>query len=379
MEAVKSLFEERKELFNNAIQMMPNKRTPMYSNFWTWKILDSEYTLREALYNYDIMEKVVCDFHNRYQFDAYADLGTRNPMRVSDAFGVGFHKIDDKYEAIVVDDHKLMERDEYKEFINDQLKFNWEKTFARYAPNLTIKQLQNAAMEFAAFGQYSQKITTKFLMEYQVPLLPSSPASMPLEFFFSLYRGIKELSIDLRKCKVDLIEAMNAVYKTTTEPLTRSTLSSDTSSAFCDTACYFLGHSILSEKQFEELYWIYFSQCLNDVMAKNKTMFIFCESTLKRFADFFKDIPKGVLMIHLEQDNILEMHKELPNICFMGGMTSDLLGNGTKQQCVDFTKKLIDELGEGYVFSTNKMMSFRNDCRRENLLAVTDFVRNYKH
>ncbi len=63
----------------------------------------------------------------------------------------------------------------------------------------------------------------------------------------------------------------------------------------------------------------------------------------------------------------------------MGGMTTDLLGNGTKQQCIDYAKKLIDELGDGFIFSTNKMVSFRNDCKRENLLAVTDFVRNYQH
>ncbi len=98
-----------------------------------------------------------------------------------------------------------------------------------------------------------------------------------------------------------------------------------------------------------------------------------------RFVEFFQDIPKGQLMIHLEQDNIFEMRKKLPNICFAGGMTTDLLGHGTPRQCVDYAKKLIDELGDGYVFSTNKMVSYRNDCKRENLLAVTEFVRNYRH
>lgn len=40
-------------------------------------------------------------------------------------------------------------------------------------------------------------------------------------------------------------------------------------------------------------------------------------------------------------------------------------------------KKLIDELGNGFIFSQNKMVSFRNDCTRENLLAVNEFIRNY--
>ncbi|MFA0815388.1 MAG: uroporphyrinogen decarboxylase family protein [Anaerofustis sp.] len=375
----KNLFAERKELFDNAIQIKHNKRTPLFSNFWTWKILDSDYTLSEALHNYDVMETVVSDFHNRYQFDAYMDLGTRNPMRVTDALGVGFHKIDEKNESIVVDDHRLMERDEYTQIRNNMPAFIWSKAFARYTPNLTIGQLNNAAMEFASFGEYTQRINTKFLTEFQTPLIPLVPALLPFEHFFNIYRGIKEVSIDLRKCKTELIEAMDVMYETVIAPSLKTTLASDTSSMFCDTICAFLGHSILSEKQFEEYYWRYLKKIVDEIMANNKTMFIFCESTMLRFVDFFKDIPKGTLMIHLEQDNIFEMRKLLPNICFMGGMTSDLLGNGTKQQCVDYAKKLIDDLGDGYVFSTNKMMSFRNDCKRENLIAVTEFVRNYRH
>ncbi len=314
----KSLFNERKNLFNNAIQMKHNKRTPMFSNFWTWKILDSAYTLREALHDYEIMEKVVCDFHERYHFDAYMDLGTRNPMRVTDALGVGFHKIDDVNESIIVNDHRLMERDEYGEVKENIFAFNWTKAFARYTPDLTIGQLQNAAAEFASYGQFAQKMNIKFLDEYQTLLMPVAPAMMPFEYFFNTYRGIKEVSIDLRKCKTEMIEAMDAIYASMTEPSVQAALESDTGNMFSDTVDVFLGHSILSEKQFEEYYWRHLKKILDSVIAKNKTMFIFCESTMMRFADFFRDIPKGVLMIHLEQDNIFEMRKKTAEYLFYG-------------------------------------------------------------
>ena len=60
-------------------------------------------------------------------------------------------------------------------------------------------------------------------------------------------------------------------------------------------------------------------------------------------------------------------------------MTSALLGNGTPQECVDSAKKLIDEIGRdgGFILSQNKMLSYKEDCRRENLKAVSDFVLNY--
>ena len=108
-------------------------------------------------------------------------------------------------------------------------------------------------------------------------------------------------------------------------------------------------------------------------------MYIFSENTMLQFYEYFQDVPKGHLIIHVELDDIFEARKKLPNICFAGGMPADLLGYADEQTCIDYAKKLIDEIGRdgGYIFSQNKMMSFRNDCKRENLLAVTNFVHNY--
>jgi hypothetical protein len=138
-------------------------------------------------------------------------------------------------------------------------------------------------------------------------------------------------------------------------------------------------HSMLSVKNFEELYWVYLKKLIDSAIANDKKVFIFCESAMLRFAEFFEDIPKGVLMIHPEQDDVFEFRKRLPNIALAGGMPTNLLGYATPQECVDYAKHLIDTLGEGYVLSQDKMMSYRNDATRENVLAVNDFVRNYQY
>jgi hypothetical protein len=169
------------------------------------------------------------------------------------------------------------------------------------------------------------------------------------------------------------------MFETRTYPAIELALNSDTSSFVCDTYTALLAYAILSPKQFERFYWPHLKKIIDLVVEKNKTMFIFCESTMLRFVDFFRDIPAGHVVLHLEEDNIFEIKKLLPNVCVAGGMTTDLLGRGTAAQCVDYSKKLIDELGDGYIFTQNKMMSFRNDCKRENLIAVNDFVRGYTH
>lgn len=199
----------------------------------------------------------------------------------------------------------------------------------------------------------------------------------PFEYLHNNYRGIKEVSIDLRKRRTELKDVIEKKFETQMLPALDSALDLDTSAYVCDTYFPMLAHAILSPKQFEDIYWPQLKQIIDKVVEKDKTIYIFCESTMLRFKDFFQDIPKGHVILHLEQDDIFEIHKELPNICLAGGMTTDLLGNGTPRQCIDYSKKLIDELGNGFIFSQNKMVSFRNDCTRENLLAVNEFIRNY--
>jgi len=82
-------FWERLQLFKDCIAMKKPKRIPLLSCFYTWKILDSDsgYKLSEAMANYDVMERVVCEFHERYQFDAYNELGTRNMVKPFDDLG----------------------------------------------------------------------------------------------------------------------------------------------------------------------------------------------------------------------------------------------------------------------------------------------------
>ena len=64
----------------------------------------------------------------------------------------------------------------------------------------------------------------------------------------------------------------------------------------------------------------------------------------------------------------------------MGGMTTDLLSNGTPEECVAYAKRLCGELGRdgGFIFSEGKMLSYRNDAKRENMKAVCEFVNNYR-
>lgn len=378
--ANKALYNERKEIINKAFNCEKPSRVPIFSNFWTWKMLDSEYTLIETLTDYDIMMKVTCDFHERYQFDSYFDLGTRNPYNVIKKLGGSDWQIqvDEESGAIFVNDHALMESDEYDEFVNNKEEFYWHRAFARYVPNVTLGQLDEAAKEYVKFNDYSARVAKKFVEEYECVPVPTTYLKQPFEYFFTALRGLKGTALDLRRNPKKIIESCRSLYEQMSIPLMERVFAIDTSAFMCDMYTAFLGHSILNRKQFEAIYWPILKDAIDRFIANNKKLLIQSEANLDRFIDFFQDIPTGTVAIEFEQDDIFQMRKELPKTCILGGMPTMLLGSGTPEECVDYVKKLIDGMGEGYILSQDKMISFRSDCKRENLLAVNNFAREYK-
>ena len=113
----------------------------------------------------------------------------------------------------------------------------------------------------------------------------------------------------------------------------------------------------------------------------DKIVHIFNECENSRLYDIYKQAPKGHVVVHFENDDLFKAKKEIGDtVCLCGGMPTDLLARGTKKECIDYAKRLIDELASdgGFIFSQDKMISYPNDCSAENLIAVNEFVREYR-
>ena len=128
----KALLQERTELFDNAYKFKHNNRVPLGCNIFSWMVLDAGYKQSQVLMDYELSEKINREFHERYQFDAYTNLLTRNPMRLTSLLGGGNHFIDPTDEMIQSVEHSVMEGNELPEFASDADRFYWEKVFPRY-------------------------------------------------------------------------------------------------------------------------------------------------------------------------------------------------------------------------------------------------------
>ena len=366
---------ERVQLFKDAIALKQPARTPNMSNFFTWKICDSDYSFRDAIYDYDVMKQVVVDFHNRYDFDAYMDLGTRNPIRVTDALGGGSHCLNEEGTGINVVDDVLIQPEEYEAFAADPKAFS-RKCFQRKYPNVNSMMMMQAIGEYMQFGKYAGTMTQTMARQYERPTVFDMPGAMlcPTEFFTNGIRGLKGLSIDMRRHKEPLKAALDAYFEYFIYPNFKAQLQKDSSVYVTDFYTALLSYSIMSPQQFEKFYWPYLKKMVDEVVEADKTMLMFCESTMIRFKDFFQEIPKGHVVLQMELDDLFEVREALPDACLCGGLSTDLLSRGTAEECVDTAKRLIDGMGDGFILSQNRMMSFANDCKRENMLAVNEYI-----
>ncbi len=392
------LYAQRTARFDAARRFEDVDRVPNLSNIYTWKVFDCGVDLKLATTELDEMKKVQIEFHERYDFDAYFDnFGNRNDFKLQELAGGGFHRIDNEAGSIYIEDHSLMEADEYGEFLSDPMKFMWEKAFRRYSPDLTVGMYRAAMAEFLKWGAYSAEMPQLFMTRYGV--LPFAPAVLPpFEQIMTIYRGIRGASQDIRKRPDEVGALCDMLYASVKSNIDKSATAADETGArsvnnantvgqaalgaydglLTSLSIGMLSHIILSKKQFERFYWKYLKDICDTLIENGKSLFFYVEGSCAHLTDFFNDLPKGFAIMHLEQDDVREFRGKLPNICLAGGMPTSLLGGGTPGECVEYAKRLIEDMGNGFILSQDKMVSYRNDCNRDNLLAVCNYVKTYR-
>ena len=385
----KELKAQRVKLFRDAANFRRTDRIPHFANVVTWKVFDAGHTLDEAMTNFEVMEKCVLHFLDKYPVDSILDVGIRNQFNVTEAFGEGSYYYYDK-EVVGIHDHAHCTVETLQEYLDDPTRYAWEVILPKkYGEAWEQKTTEVWKKTFSEYIKYTKFVLhmAKVMDKYGLPgLSPNNPmkgAVVPaVETLMSDLLGIQQLSIAMRR-NGDLLDAFIERWeKERMEPIyakIRKAKGPDDVHCF-DSSILMLAHTVMNKKQFERFYWPFLKKLLDVYAEKKMNIRIFTEGSILRFAEYFADYPKGLLTFHIEQDDPFEFRTALPNVAIMGGMTTDLLSNGTPEECVAYAKRLCDELGKdgGFIFSENKMLSYRNDAKAENMLAVCNFVNEYR-
>ena len=287
-------------------------------------------------------------------------------------------------------DHAHCTIDTLMQYLDDPEKYAWEvilpKKYGEDWAGKTTAVWKNTFSEYMRYVKFVLHMSS-VMGKYGIPSLsPNNPMKGAIVFgveeCMSNLLGIQQLSVAMRRNPDELDAFVKRWNDERIKPvIEKIKAGKGPDLKYCfDSSILMLAHTIMNKKQFERFYWPYLKELLDAYAEKKMNIRIFTEGAILRFAEYFKDYPKGVLTFHLEQDDPFEFREALPNVAIMGGMTTDLLSAATPEECVNYAKRLCDELGKegGFIFSENKMLSYRNDAKSENMLAVSKFVNDYR-
>ncbi len=397
MEREMLTFEERKQLYIDAITWNKPKRVLLNGYQMGWMYTDCGMTLDVAARDYYMSEVAMDEFCKKYPVDAIgtASNGFRYHYRFTDPLGHsgGYanpeeNLKDGNVNAVFAN---VISADDYDALMADHNKVRWEVALFNLYPdakNLSPEAFARAAQEVYFLGAAKEKVNSTIRDKWGVltPYGDVTGCSVFVDTLFNIYRGIKELAVDLRRQKEKVYEVCQFFdEKAVNAAIAKLDALPDGHGVgiknHYDCSIGALAHTVINDKHCEKLYIEPWRKFINKVEEKDKGIYCNIEGGFlgRNLADFFNEYKKGTLNIAVEMDDPYEVRKQCPNVAIFGGLSVDILGNSTPEASVAMAKKAIDELGAdgGLYLGPNKMVSYAYDMTSENIKAVSEFTSTY--
>ncbi|KPU42318.1 uroporphyrinogen decarboxylase (URO-D) [Oxobacter pfennigii] len=248
--------------------------------------------------------------------------------------------------------------------INDPIRMaiNLTKSFTAY---------NNDMMEL---GMIRNKLVEKYGYYPGGPITAGGFTEAAFDFLADQLRSFRGVSMDVRRMRDKVKAACEALYPIVFKKGLPSSVSNYTH-------VFFPLHmpTFMREKDFAELWWPTFKRHLEEYASLGVHSRIFCEDNWDRYVDYLYELPTDTYLYFEYGTPKLIKEKLGKKFILSGFYPVGLLKTGTKQQVIDKAKEIIDIMAPGgkYIFTWDKNPLTINDINIDNLVALTDFVRDY--
>lgn len=275
-----------------------------------------------------------------------------------------------------------MEVEDYDDFIKDPMKTLWDTILPRIYENLQrpgfagqkvmAQAFYTFASNMAALGEGGKKIAEKYGLSTYT--MASSAAAEPLDTLSDQLRSFSGISKDIRRCPDKVLAACEALL-----PICLKAGLSPDSSKYNRTFVPLHMAPYMREKDFVKFYWPTFKAYIDGLDEAGAGANLFVEQDWTRYLDYLQELPQGTLLAFEYGDPKTIKEKVGDKHIISGLYPISLLKSGTKEECTDKAKELIDILapGGGYIFGFDKAILRLKDINPENLKAVFDCVHEY--
>ncbi|NLN98594.1 MAG: uroporphyrinogen decarboxylase [Eubacteriaceae bacterium] len=196
----------------------------------------------------------------------------------------------------------------------------------------------------------------------------------PFDFLADQLRGFSTIPVDMRRLPDKVLAACEAIY-----PLMVKAGIPKMMTPHARAYSYLHMPTYMREKDFEKFYWPTFLKMCNTHAAMGIQIDTFCEDNWDRYLDYLLELPANTILKFEYGDAQLIKDKLGKKHIITGLYPITLLKTGTKTECVDKAKELVDILAPGgkYLFSFDKVIISAGSINLENLNAVTEYVRDH--
>ncbi len=273
---------------------------------------------------------------------------------------------------------EIMDADEYPEFIKDPFDYLLETVFPRRFKTLAMKDPEKKYLKLKEFFSELDKLgdyCARFEQETGVALLQDNQLFFnPVDYLFdylrsfSIIRDIKARPEEVRDAGLALVDGI-LKYTALRKPVEYKTY-------FCPMHL----PTFLSPRDFEKTYWPSFKLLTEGIVAQGHNIMFEFEVDYSHLYEYLQDLPKtGVAGIFEVKDMKPVKEKLGKTMAIAGGLDTNVLYHGTKEDCVDMVKRLIDDLAYdgGYFLTPGTPLCGPIDAKPENLKAALDCANEY--
>ncbi|MFZ7120127.1 MAG: hypothetical protein ACOWWH_04170 [Eubacteriaceae bacterium] len=278
-----------------------------------------------------------------------------------------------------------MQEDEYADLINDPYAFLLETVIPRQYKELdmsnpvnAINKMQMAKMalnnDMASSMPWFMELMDKYGYYAGAPMGSSGFCEAPYDFIADQLRSFSGISMDIRRHKSELKEACEAILPLMFKmglPAFAHPEGSVMTPLHMPT--------FMREKDFMEVWMPTYKKMYEQYAALGMRGGAFCEDDWMRYLDNLMELPSGMILM-FEYGDPQKIKDKLGKKFIISGLYPvDLMKRGTKQECIDKVKEILDIMmpGGGYVFGFDKGPLTYSDVNLENLAAIAETVRDY--
>ncbi|MCL6477752.1 MAG: uroporphyrinogen decarboxylase [Peptococcaceae bacterium] len=374
-----ALSRERNQLFKDLFDGRVPKRVPINTTFTLeFAIQYAGKDLIEAQWDTSMLEEIIdktCqDFisdtnpvYNMRFPSVYRILGARNWAMSSNGF-------------LQHPEVEGLAQEEYDYFIASPFDCIVEKVLPRLYAELDTDSNTKSLVMAKAFKAYYDElgmqgaVRAKMNEKYGYASLGGITGfcEAPLDFVADLLRGFKGISIDIRR----IPDKVEAAAEAATPLMIKMGMPPSGPSKYMSTMIPLHMAPFMREKDFARLYWPSFKKMVEALAEAGQPSYLFVEHDWMRFIDYLYELPENTRMRFEYGDPKLAKEKLGKKHILTGFYPLALLKTGTKQQCIDKAKELIDVLAPGgrYIFNFDKVPLTVDSVNIENLQAVLEYV-----